>query len=140
MERGRFSRRGDNAQHGLVAVIGSEAKNKLFSGMPAVGQDIRLDGVEFQVVGVVKPRMQEGDDDDNRTIYIPYNSMDVVKDNHYLDGIWMDSLGLDHDKLDKTVRETLAAAHDFRSTDHAGGVCDSMRRNSSRSSALFRWR
>jgi len=50
----------------LVAVIGSEARDKLFSGAPTVGEDIRIDGVEFQVVGVVKPRMQEGDDDDNR--------------------------------------------------------------------------
>ena len=101
----------------LFAVIGSEAKDKLFSGMPAVGEDIRIDGVEFQVLGVVKPRMQEGDDDDNRTIYIPYNSMNVLKDNHYLDGIWMDSQGLNHERLDKTVRETLAAAHNFKSDD-----------------------
>jgi len=117
MDQGRFIDDADSERHALVATIGSEAKDKLFSGMPAVGEDIRLNGVEFQVVGVVKPRMQEGNDDDNRTIYIPYNSMDVVKDNHYLDGIWMDSQGLDHEKLDRTIRETLAAAHGFKSTD-----------------------
>jgi putative ABC transport system permease protein len=85
--------------------------------MPAVGEDIRVDGVTLQVVGVVKPRMQEGDSDDNRVVYIPYNSMDVLKDNHYLDGIWLDSQGLNHEKLDKTIRETLAAAHNFKSDD-----------------------
>jgi putative ABC transport system permease protein len=114
---GRFINDGDNAQHGLVAVIGSEAKDKLFSGAPALGEDIRINGVEFQVIGVVTPRMQEGDSDDNRTIYIPYNSMNVLKDNHYLDGIWMDSVGLDHNKLDQTVRATLAAAHNFKADD-----------------------
>ena len=36
---------------------------------------------------------------------------------YYLTGIWMDSQGLDHDKLEKTIRETLAAAHNFKSTD-----------------------
>jgi putative ABC transport system permease protein len=117
IDDGRFIDDADNDRHALVAAIGSEAKDKLFSGMGAVGDDIRVNGVEFQVVGVVKARMQEGNDDDNRTIYIPYNSMDVVKDNHYLDGIWMDSQGLNHDKLDRTVRETLAAAHGFKSTD-----------------------
>jgi putative ABC transport system permease protein len=117
MEQGRFLDDADNARHGLQAVIGSEARDKLFSGMPALGEDIRIDGVDFQVVGVVSPRMQEGDDDDNRTIYIPYNSMNVLKDNQYLDGIWMDSLGLDHDKLDSTVRDTLAAAHNFKTDD-----------------------
>jgi putative ABC transport system permease protein len=117
MEQGRFVDDADNDRHGLVAAIGSEARDKLFSGMTAVGQDIRVGGVEFQVVGVVKPRMQEGNDDDNRTIYIPFNAMDVVKDNHYLDGIWLDSQGLNHEKLERTIRETLAAAHGFRSTD-----------------------
>jgi putative ABC transport system permease protein len=117
MDQGRFLDDADSARHGLVAVIGSEAKDKLFSGMPAEGEDIRIDGVEFQVVGILKPRMQEGDDDDNRVIYIPYNSMNVLKDNHYLDGIWMDSQGLDHDRLDQTVRETLAAAHNFKTDD-----------------------
>jgi len=117
MAQGRFLDDADNARHGLVAVIGSEARDKLFSGMPSMGENIRIDGVEFQVVGVVSPRMQEGDDDDNRTIYIPYNAMNVLKDNHYLDGIWMDSVGLDHNKLDQTVRDTLAAAHNFKSDD-----------------------
>jgi putative ABC transport system permease protein len=118
MGQGRFLDDADNARHDLVAVIGSEAKDKLFSGMAALNQDIRIDGVEFQVVGVVKPRMQEGDDDDNRTMYIPYNSMNVLKDNHYLDGIWMDSQGLNHDKLEQTVRDTLATAHNFKPDDH----------------------
>jgi putative ABC transport system permease protein len=117
MDQGRFIDDADNERHGLLAMIGSEARDKLFSGMPAVGEDIRVNGVDFQVVGVVKPRMQEGNDDDNRTIYIPYNSMDVIKNNHYVDGLWLDSQGLDHEKLDKTIRETLAAAHGFKSTD-----------------------
>jgi putative ABC transport system permease protein len=114
---GRFINDADNLQHGLYAVLGSEARERLFSGMPAVGDTVRVDGVTFQVVGVLKPRMQEADDDDNRSVYIPFNSMDAVKDTHYLDGMWLDSIGLDHDKMAKTIRETLAAAHGFKSTD-----------------------
>jgi len=114
---GRFLNDGDNMQHALYAVIASEARDKLFSGMPAIGQSIRIDGVTFEVVGVGAPRMQESDDDDNRVVYIPFNSMDVLKNNHYLDGIWLDSAGLNHDKLDKTIRETLATAHGFKPDD-----------------------
>jgi putative ABC transport system permease protein len=114
---GRFLDDADNMQHGLYAVIGSEARDKLFSGMPAVGESIRIDGVTFQVIGVGSPRMQEGDDNDNRIVYIPYNSSDVLRDNHYLDGIWLDSAGLDHDKMSKTIRETLATAHNFKPDD-----------------------
>src|SRR5580692_5691238 len=114
---GRFLDDADNMQHGLYAVIGSEARDKLFSGMPALGESIRIDGVTFEVIGVGAPRMQEADSDDNRAIYIPYNSMDVIKDNHYLDGIWMDSMGLDHDKMEKTIRDSLATAHNFKPDD-----------------------
>ena len=117
VDQGRFLNDADNLQHGLYAVLGSEARDRLFSGMTAVGETIRIDGVTLQVVGVLKPRMQEGDSDDNRVVYIPYNSMDVVKDNHYLDGMWLDSAGLDHDKMAKTIKDTLAAAHNFKSDD-----------------------
>lgn len=115
--QGRFLDDSDNMRHALVAVIGSQARDKLFSGMPAVGESIRVDGVNFDIVGVLKPRMQEGDNDDNRVVYLPFNSMDVVKDNHYLDGIWLDSAGLDHDKMDRTIRDSLAAAHNFKPDD-----------------------
>ncbi len=117
LAQGRFFSDQDNLSHGLYAVLGSEAKDKLFSGMPALGETIRAGGVAFQVIGVLKPRMQEGDDDDNRTIYIPYGVMDVLRDTHYIDGIWLDSLGLNHEKLDKTVRDSLALAHGFKPTD-----------------------
>jgi putative ABC transport system permease protein len=114
---GRFFNDQDELTHGLYAVIGSEAKDKLFSGMPAIGETIRVDGVSFQVIGILKPRMQEGDDDDNRTIYIPFNSMDVLRDIHFLDGIWLDSQGLDHEKLTRTIRDSLAVAHGFKASD-----------------------
>ncbi len=117
LEEGRFIDDADNMSHGLYAVIASEARDKLFSGMPALGQTIRVDGVSFEVIGVGKARMQEGDNDNNRVVYIPFNSMDVLKDNHYLDGMWLDSVGLDHDKMDKTIRETLATAHNFKPDD-----------------------
>jgi len=117
LEDGRFLNDQDNLSHGLYAVLGSEAKDKPFSGMPAVGESIRVDGVTFQVIGVLQARMQEGDDDDNRYVYLPYSSMDVLKDTHYLDGIWLDSEGLEHDKLTRTIREALGLAHGFKATD-----------------------
>jgi putative ABC transport system permease protein len=117
VDQGRFLNDADNLQHGLYAVLGSEARDRLFSGMNAVGDTIRVDGVTFQVIGVLKPRMQEGDSDDNRVVYIPFNSMDVLKDTHYLDGMWLDSAGLDHDKMAKTIKDSLAAAHNFKPDD-----------------------
>ena len=117
MTDGRFYNESDNMSHAFVAVIGSEAKDKLFSGLPAVGDSISVDGFSFQVVGVMSPRMQEGDNDTNRVIYIPYNTMDVLQDTHYLGGIWLDSQGLDHTKLTSIIRNSLAMAHGFRADD-----------------------
>src|SRR5581483_315695 len=117
VDQGRFINDEDDLSHGLYAVLGSEAKEKLFSGMPALGQSIRLNGVTFQVIGVLHPRMQEADNDDNRVVYIPFHSMDVLIDTHYIQGIWLDSFGLDHAKIVKAIRDSLGAAHGFKPDD-----------------------
>ena len=62
-------------------------------------------------------RMEEGDSSVNRQVYIPYNAMDTLQDIHYVGGIWLDFEGMDHEKLTKTIRESLANAHQFKSTD-----------------------
>src|SRR3984893_2550475 len=75
MGQGRFYNAEDQMQHARVAVIGSEAKEKLFSGRNALGERIRVDGLSFEVIGVLGPKMQEGNDDINRVIYIPFTTM-----------------------------------------------------------------
>jgi len=117
MDNGRFLNDEDNLAHRRVAVLGYEAKAKLFSGMDAFGKDVRIDGVPFQVVGVVTARMQEGDSDINRSIYIPFSVMDALQDTRYLGGIWLDYEGLDHDKVTQTIRNSLAMQHNFKPAD-----------------------
>lgn len=114
---GRMLNDDDNLSRARVALIGWEAKQKLFSGAPAVGESLRINGVTFQIIGVLNARMQEGDSDDNRIIYIPFNSMPVLQDTHYLRGIWLDYEGMDHDKITKTIRESMAIAHNFKAED-----------------------
>jgi putative ABC transport system permease protein len=98
-------------------VIGSESKTKLFSGGWALGETIRLNGVMFTIVGVLSPKMQEGDDDRNRQIYVPFNTMSDLKDTKYLDGVWFNYRG-DNELVEKSLRETMGAAHHFRPSDH----------------------
>ena len=113
---GRFITAADISQRNHVAVIGSEAKTKLFSGMYPLGQKIRVNGVSFEVVGVLKAKMQEGDDNINRIINIPYPTMGDIKDTKYLDGIWMSYRG-DHMAVERALRNTMGEAHGFRPTD-----------------------
>ena len=117
VDDGRFLNEQDNLTHAHYAVIGSEAKDKLFSGASAIGENIRVNGVSFQVIGVLHPRMQEADNDINRVLYIPYNSMDSLQNIYYVNGIWLDFEGLDHNALAKTIRDSLATEHGFRSDD-----------------------
>jgi putative ABC transport system permease protein len=118
LDQGRFFNGAEEQQRAHVCVIGSEAKTKLFSGGWALGQTIRLNGVMFTIVGVLSPKMQEGENNDrNRQIYIPFSTMSDLKDTKYLDGIWFTYRG-DYQQLEKNLRDTLAEAHHFRPSDH----------------------
>jgi putative ABC transport system permease protein len=118
LDQGRFFNGAEDQQRQHVCVIGSEAKTKLFSGGWALGQTIRLNGVMFTIVGVLSPKMQEGENNDrNRQIYIPFNTMSDLKDTMYLDGIWFTYRG-DYQMIEKNLRNTMAEAHHFRPSDH----------------------
>ncbi|MGB7265433.1 MAG: ABC transporter permease [Terracidiphilus sp.] len=117
-DTGRFFNGEEEQQRAHVCVIGSEAKTKLFSGGWALGETIRLNGEIFTIVGVIAPKMQEGEDNNrNRIIYIPYSTMSDLKDTQYVDGVWFSYRG-DYQLVEKALRETMGAAHHFRPTDH----------------------
>jgi putative ABC transport system permease protein len=118
VDQGRFYNLEDQIQRARVAVIGSEAKEKLFSGRNALGEHIRLDGLSFEVVGVLNAKMQEGNDDINRTIYIPFSSMGDLKDTRYLDSIWFNYQTPEYERLEQAVRTILAVPHKFNQSDH----------------------
>jgi putative ABC transport system permease protein len=115
-DQGRFFNGAEEEQRAHVCVLASEAKTKLFSNGWAVGETIRLNGVMFTVIGVLHPKMQQGDDDINRQVYVPFNTMSDLKDTKYLGGIWFSYQG-DNEQVEKNLRETMGAAHHFRPTD-----------------------
>jgi putative ABC transport system permease protein len=115
--QGRFYNMQDELQRARVAVIGSEAKEKLFSGRNAIGERIRIDGLSFEVVGVLSAKMQEADDDINRSIYVPFTTMSDLKDTHYLDSIWFNYETPEYERLEQAAREVLAVQHKFNQTD-----------------------
>jgi putative ABC transport system permease protein len=118
VDQGRFFNGAEDQQRAHVCVIGSEAKTKLFSGAWAVGESIRLNGVLFTIVGVLAPKMQEGEQSDrNRQVYVPFSTMSDIKDTKYLDGIWFNYTG-DYLLAEKNMRATLGATHHFRPSDH----------------------
>ena len=117
-DAGRFFNGQEEQQRAHVCVIGSESKTKLFSGAWAVGQTIRLNGVLFTIIGVLSPKMQEGEDSDrNRQIYVPFSTMSDLADTKYLGGIWFNYQG-NYMLTEQNMRDVLGAAHHFRPSDH----------------------
>ncbi|MGB9074176.1 MAG: ABC transporter permease [Terriglobales bacterium] len=117
LDQGRFYNAQDQMQRARVAVIGEEVKDKLFSGRNAIGERIRVDGISFEVIGIYSPKMQEGDNNINRLIFVPFTTMGDVKDTHYLDSIWFNYETNEYEPLEQSVRYVLAAQHKFNPAD-----------------------
>jgi putative ABC transport system permease protein len=117
MDQGRFYNPEDQVQHARVAVIGSETREKLFSGRNALGERMRIDGISFEVIGVLKAKMQAGDDNINRVVYIPFTTMGDLKDTHYLDTIWFNYETNDYGRIEQSTRYILASQHKFNPLD-----------------------
>jgi len=107
----------DLVEHARVAVIGEEARRRLFSGELALGQNIRINGVSFQVIGVYQRKVQGGDSNDNSMVVIPFSTMGDLYDTQYITGIFMDYEGSNHLQLARVVRSVLAGHHNFRPDD-----------------------
>ena len=107
----------DQLQRARVAVIGDEARRRLFSGEVPLGQSIRINGLSFEVVGVYQRKVQDGDNNDNSFVVIPFSSMGDLYNTKYITGIFMDYEGENHQQLTRVVRSVLAGHHNFRPDD-----------------------
>lgn len=116
VEFGSFFTEFDENTHTRVAVLGADVKKKLFSGQNALGEKVRLDGVSYEVIGVLKHVIQNGDDDMNSHVYIPFSAMSDIKNTYYLNAIAMEYEG-DHQKVTDAVRRSMAFHHEFDPKD-----------------------
>ena len=72
---GRWINDDDNDQRRRVCVLGREMTRNMFPGRPAVGNTILLNGVRFQVIGVLSMIGREEQNATNIRIFIPFNTM-----------------------------------------------------------------
>lgn len=117
LAEGRYYNTEDMIQKARVVVLGSEAREKLFSGRYCLGETIRVDGIPFLIIGVLKPKMQEGDDNINRVLDVPFTTMSELKDTKYLNGIWLNYESDDFEQIERGVRNTLAQQYHFKPED-----------------------
>lgn len=113
---GSFFAESEDFTHSRVAVIGADVKKKLFSGQNAIGESVRIDGISYKVIGILKHVISNGDDNMNALVYVPYSAMSDLKNSYYLDAIMMDYEG-DHEKVVKAVKQSMAFHHSFNPKD-----------------------
>jgi putative ABC transport system permease protein len=61
--------------------------------------------------------MQEGNDDINRVVYVPFTTMSDLKDTRYLDSIWFNYQTPEYERLELAVRGILALPHKINQSD-----------------------
>src|SRR5438045_1204615 len=74
IENGRYFDAGDFAEHRRVVILGFDAAKKVFQGAPAVGQSVEIKGQMFDVIGVMKQKIQDSmyEGPDNQDAFIPF--------------------------------------------------------------------
>jgi len=75
LQQGRWLNDADESQKRNVIVLGDEMRRGLFPGHPAVGSTVLLNGIRFEVIGIVR-RVGRGDNNaTNLRGYIPFHVM-----------------------------------------------------------------
>jgi putative ABC transport system permease protein len=82
---GRWISAEDIAERRRVVFLGARLKKKLFSGTPAVGEIVRIDGVRFTVIGTMDMKFSDSCyfNCDDESAFIPYPAAADIWDARY---------------------------------------------------------
>ena len=72
---GRWFNDEDNTEHRRVAVVGWELLKNVFPGRPAVGATMLLNGIRFDIIGVLAKVGKDGNNGTNARIFVPVETM-----------------------------------------------------------------
>jgi putative ABC transport system permease protein len=78
VQEGRLMSDDDEKEGRRVVVLGVESRDQLFSGKPAVGEALTMNGSPYTVIGVLQKKKQNGSygsGPDNTQLFVPYASM-----------------------------------------------------------------
>jgi putative ABC transport system permease protein len=117
---GRWINGEDYLDKQRVAVLGAKAAHKLFGEIPPIGESITINGIQFQIVGLLKSKTQISNYNtpDNECIFIPLSTASLLKDiKHPDDIVFSPANPLFRKEAVKSVRAVLARAHGFLPND-----------------------
>lgn len=118
MRQGRYLNPTDLAEFRKVAVLGEVAKQSLFGEEDAIGKEINIDGIVYQVVGVY---FDTGGENEMRVIYLPLSTAQKVytgtREIHQLMFTAGDLPVEKMKELEEEVRLAFAQRHQFDPAD-----------------------
>ncbi len=117
---GRYLSEEDVLHRRRVVVIGENLRKELFSGLPALGSEIKIQGIRFTVIGILLKKTQISNyaSPDDMTAFIPFTAMSGITDTQYLnDIVLLPASNRFRDRIVADVRAAIARAHNFNVND-----------------------
>jgi putative ABC transport system permease protein len=119
---GRFYSWEDVRQGRRVAFLGSDARKQLFGSRPVIGENVYLNGIPYQVIGVMKEKKQDSSYDgwDVNKLFVPFTALRQDFPNkppdtsHTLDRMLVTPKSVaQHEDCKRQAVAALAALHGF---------------------------
>jgi putative ABC transport system permease protein len=130
IDQGRFFEAADFTEHRAVVIFGPHAAAKLFNGYPPVGESVQIDGHSFQVIGVLRTKIQDSSNNgpDNENAFIPFDMLRDLSNQRDPNMIVFQPVSPElHLKAIQAVRAVLAGRHHFNpKDDKAVGTWDTI--------------
>jgi putative ABC transport system permease protein len=117
---GRYFEPADFTEHRHVVIFGPHAAQKLFNGFPPVGESVQIEGHAFQVIGVLRTKIQDSSNNgpDNENAFVPFDTMRDLRNQRDPGSIVFQPATPElHIKAIQAVRSVLADRHHFNPKD-----------------------
>jgi len=125
MGQGNFYSQLDDSEKHQVAVLGFEMAKNLFPGRPALGEHILLNGVRFDVIGVLSNFGRDENNPASARVYLPFHTMKeffpITAEAAPTDAIsylnYRPRVRSQHELAQKEVERVIARNHNFSADD-----------------------
>ena len=120
IDDGRYFNENDFVEHRRVVILGHDANKKVFQGAPSIGQNVSIGGLDFEVIGVLRNKIQDSMymGPDNSNGFIPFQVFRDLKNIRDPDMIIFQPTAPElNKKALAAVREVVARRHHFDPKD-----------------------
>jgi putative ABC transport system permease protein len=117
---GRWLSPEDLAGRRRVVFLGDWVKQKLFSGRPAIGEAITIQGIRFHVIGVMDKKLSFANyyGPDDRSVFIPYPSATELWNTRYPSNLVIQPVSpIFEDQAAAQIRAAMARRYGFNPND-----------------------